>query len=74
MTTTSDSVRRAVLTLVGLVLLVDALFIGGYFLLGVGRATSGVKLSYTIVWTAVILLVVLHSLARVRAERIRRRR
>jgi hypothetical protein len=73
MTTTSDRVRREVLTLVGLVLLVDAAFIGAYFVLGVGHATSGVKIGYTVLWTAVILLVVLRSLARVRAERIRRR-
>ena len=72
--TTTDRVRREVLTLVGLVLLVDALFIVGYFLLGIGRATSGAKLGFTVVWTAVVLFVVLRSLARVRAERIRRRR
>jgi hypothetical protein len=72
MTTTSDRVRREVLTLVGLVVLVDALFIGAYFLLGIGHATSGVKIGYTVLWTAIILLVVLRSLARVRAERIRR--
>jgi hypothetical protein len=72
MTTTSDRVRREVLTLVGLVLLVDALFIGGYFLLGIGHATSGVKIGYTVLWTAIVLLVVLRSLARVRAERTRR--
>jgi hypothetical protein len=73
MTTTPDPVRREVLALVGLVLLVDALFIGAYFVLGVGHASSGVKIGFTILWTAVILLVVLRSLARVRAERIRRR-
>jgi hypothetical protein len=70
--TTSDRVRREVLTLVGLVLLVDALFIGGYFALGIGRASWGLKLGYTIVWTCIVLVVVLRSLARIRAERIRR--
>jgi NADH:ubiquinone oxidoreductase subunit H len=70
--TTSDRVRREVLTLVGLVLLVDALFIGGYFALGIGRASWGLKLGYTIVWTCIVLFVVLRSLARIRAERIRR--
>jgi hypothetical protein len=70
--TTSDRVRREVLSLVGMVLLVDALFIGGYFALGLGRASWDLKLGYTIVWTAVVLIVVLRSLARIRAERIRR--
>jgi hypothetical protein len=69
MTAPSDRVRREVLILVGLVLVVDAAFIAGYYLAGVGRA----KVGYTILWTAAILLVVLRSLARVRAERIRRR-
>ncbi len=73
MTAPSDRVRREVLILVGLVLVVDAAFIAGYYLAGVGRATNGVKVGYTILWTAAILLVVLRSLARVRAERIRRR-
>ena len=70
--TTSDRVRREVLALVGLVLLVDALFIGGYFALGIGRASWSLKLGYTIVWTCIVLVVVLRSLARIRAERIRR--
>jgi hypothetical protein len=73
MTTPSDRMRREVLILVGLVLVVDAAFIGGYYLAGIARAASGVKIGYTVLWTAAVLLVVLRSLARVRAERIRRR-
>ncbi len=73
MTAQPDGVRREVLILVGLVIVVDAAFIAGYYLAGVGQATNGVKLGYTVLWTAAILVVVLRSLARVRAERIRRR-
>jgi hypothetical protein len=69
-----DGVRREVLVLVGLVLAVDAAFIAGYYVAGVGRATSALKIGYTVLWTAATLLVVLRGLHRVRAERIRRRR
>jgi hypothetical protein len=73
METESGGLKREVLALVGLVLAVDAVFIAGYYLAGLARATTGVKLGYTVLWTAVILAVVLRSLGRVRAERIRRR-
>ncbi len=69
-----DRVRREVLVLVGLVLVVDAVFVAGYYLAGLARATGGVKIGYTGLWTAVTLLVVLQGLGRIRAERVRRRR
>jgi hypothetical protein len=69
----SGGVKREILVLVGLVLAVDAAFIAGYYLGGLARATIGVKLGYTVLWTAAILVVVLRSLGRVRSERIRRR-
>ena len=69
-----DRVRREVFVLVGLVLVVDAVFVAGYYLAGLGRATGGVKIGYTGLWTAVNLLVVLRVLGRIRAERVRRRR
>lgn len=66
--------RREVLALVGLVLAVDAVFIAGYLLAGVGRRPDGVKLAYAVVWTAATLLIVIRGLSRVRAERLRRLR
>lgn len=69
-----DGVRREVLVLVGLVLAVDVVFIAGFYLAGLGRATGRAKIGYTVLWTAVTLLVVLRGLGRIRAERVRRRR
>ena len=66
--------RREVLTLLGLVVAVDALFIGGYLLADVARASATAKAGYTAVWTVAVLLVVLRGLSRVRAERVRRLR
>ncbi|MBA3258055.1 MAG: hypothetical protein H0T68_01145 [Gemmatimonadales bacterium] len=66
--------RREVLVLVGLVLAVDLVFIAGFYLARLGRATGAVKIGYTVLWTAVTLLVVLRGLGRIRAERVRRRR
>ena len=65
--------RRAVLTLVGLVLLIDGVFIGIYYAAGVGRASPSARLGFTLLWTLATLVVVLRGLARVRAERLRRR-
>jgi hypothetical protein len=65
----ADRVRREITALVGLVLLVDAIFIGGYFLSGIVRSTTGVKIAFTAVWTLVTLAVVLRSLARIRSIR-----
>ncbi len=62
-------VRREILALIGLVLLVDAIFIGGYFVAGIIRAATGVKLAFTAIWTLVTLIVVLRSLARIRSIR-----
>lgn len=69
-----DGVRREVLVLVGLVLAVDVVFIAIYYLAGLGRASGGIKIAYTFLWTAATLLVVLRGLGRIRAERVRRRR
>ena len=68
------SVRREVLTLIGLVLLVDALFIASYFLAGVGNASASIKVAYTVLWTLLTLVVVIRGLARVRNARMNRRR
>jgi hypothetical protein len=62
-------VKRELLFLVGAVLVVDALFIAGYFLLGLPTAGPSVKVVYTAVWTLLTLLVVLRALGRIRALR-----
>ncbi len=61
--------RRELLLLVGLVLLVDALFIAGYFLFRLPLASNAAKLGYTGAWTASTLLVVLRGLTRIRSLR-----
>jgi hypothetical protein len=65
----ADRLRREVALLVVLVVLVDALFIGGYALAGLAAASGGVKLLYTLGWTAATLAVVLRGLIRIRAIR-----
>ena len=61
--------RRELFLLLATVLLVDALFVAGYFLFRLGNAGSPVKLGYTAAWTAVTLLVVLRALIRLRSLR-----
>jgi hypothetical protein len=65
------ALRREVLRLVGLVLLVDAVFIGCYFVAGLARASVRVTFGYMVVWIVVTLVVVLRGLGRVRAARVR---
>ena len=65
------SVRREALSLVGMVVIVDAVFAAAYFMAGVERASDGNKLLYTAVWTVVTLLVVLRGLTRIRRARLR---
>jgi hypothetical protein len=74
MATGSDPLKREVLVLLGLVLAVDVVFIAGFYLGGLERASRGTKVGYTAIWTMATLVVVLRSLGRIRAERIRRRR
>jgi hypothetical protein len=66
--------RRRALTrelglLVGLVLLVDGIFIGLHYALRIAAAPPAVRLGYTILWTALTLLIVLRALARIRRIR-----
>jgi hypothetical protein len=72
-TSRGGELRRAVLTLVGLVLLIDGGFIGIYYAAGVGRSSPSARLGFTLLWTLATLVVVLRGLARVRAERRRGR-
>jgi hypothetical protein len=68
------SVRREALSLIGLVLLVDALFIAIYFLAGVRDASAMMKVAYTVLWTLLTLVVVIRGLARIRNARMNQRR
>jgi hypothetical protein len=70
----ADRLRREVVTLVVLVLVVDGLFIGGYFGAGVVRASGAVKLGYVVAWTLATMVVVLRGLTRIRALRAGRER
>jgi hypothetical protein len=65
-------VRRELLQLVLAVVLVDALFIAGYYLFYLERGSQSIRIGYTAAWTTVTLLVVLRGLARIRGLRARR--
>ena len=53
-----------------LVLAVDAVAIGAYFVGGIGRAAPGTRLAFTVVWMLATLLVVLVGLTRIRRARL----
>lgn len=63
------TVKREALVLVALVLVVDALFIAAYFGAGIERASDGMKLGFTVVWTVINLAVVVRGLTRIRSAR-----
>ncbi len=63
--------KRELLLLVAAVVVVDALFIAGYFLFRLDAAGSPAKIGFTAVWTIVTLLVVLLALTRIRSLRSR---
>jgi len=65
------ALRREVLRLVGLVLLVDGVFIACYYIAGLATASANLKSGYTIAWTVVTVAVVVRGLGRVRAARVR---
>jgi hypothetical protein len=58
-------VARRALLLVGVVLLVDAVFVGAYFLGHLRRVSDSAKVAFTVVWTVVTLGVVIRGLSRV---------
>ena len=58
--------------LVALVLVVDALFIAVYFGAGIEPASDSVKIAFTVVWTAINLIVVIRGLSRIRSARVNR--
>jgi hypothetical protein len=61
--------KRELLWLVGAVLLVDAVFVGAYFLGHLGNAADRTKVAFTALWTLVTLGVVIRGLSRVRRAR-----
>lgn len=65
------TVRREVLTLVGLVVVIDVVFIAAYFLGRIDRSSDQMKLLFTVLWTFVTLIVVLRGLLRIRRTRVR---
>jgi hypothetical protein len=67
-------VRREVLILIGLVAVIDLVFIAGYFLGGIDRSSDQMKLLFTVTWTVITLVVVLRGLLRIRQARVPRGR
>jgi hypothetical protein len=67
------SVRREALLLVLAVLVVDAIFIAGYFLAHLRHASGGIKLAFTLIWTLVTLAVVIRGLSRIHSARVHRK-
>jgi len=65
-------VKREVLGLILAVLVVDAVFMGAYFLIRVQAASDPAKLAFTALWTLVTLAIVIRGLARIRGVRLRR--
>lgn len=68
------SVRRELFTLILLVLLVDAIFVGLYFLAGLSHGSHAAKLGFTVLWTLLTLIVVIRGLSRIRMARLNRSR
>jgi uncharacterized membrane protein len=66
------SLRREVLGLIGLVVLVDAIFVTAYFVGRLRVASPAGKLGFTTVWTLVTLAVVIRGLSRLRSARVNR--
>ena len=64
------TVKREVLSLIGAVLIVDAVFAAAYFLAHVDRSGDRIKLVFTAVWTGITLAVVIRGLTRVRRARL----
>jgi hypothetical protein len=62
-------VKRQLLLLIAAVVVVDALFIAGYFLFSLSDAGDAGRIGYTAAWTVVTLLVVLFFLTRIRSLR-----
>jgi hypothetical protein len=66
----NGQLRREVLWLVVVVLAVDGVFAGTYFLARVRGASDPIKVAFTALWTLVTLGVVIRGLSRVRRARL----
>jgi hypothetical protein len=66
-------VQKEALTLLLMVVAVDAVFIAAYFMAGLRSASSGAKLTFTVVWTLATVAVVIRGLSRIRMVRGRRK-
>lgn len=64
------AVKREVLILVGLVVVIDVVFIAAYFLGGIDRSSDQMKLLFTVAWTVITLVLVLRGLLRIRQARV----
>ena len=74
MAASGSPLRRLVLRMLGLILLVDAIAIGVFYVANLEQAERNVRLAFTIGWTLVTLAIVLTSLRQIRLERNRIRR
>ena len=68
----TPGLRKELLLLIGLVLALDAVFVGVYFLARVRSASDPAKLVFSAVWTLAILVVAIRGLSRIRSARLRR--
>ena len=59
--------------LVALVLVVDLVFVAGYFLGRIQSSSDVTKLMFTVAWTAATLAVVVRGLTRIRTARLGRK-
>ncbi len=65
----TERVKREVLVLVALALVVDAVFVVGFYAAGLAHASAVTKVIYTAAWTVMTMLVVLRGLTRIRGLR-----
>jgi hypothetical protein len=66
----SAQVKRELLLLVGLVLVLDGLFVTAYFVGRLSHASVETRLIFTLVWTGGVLLLAVRGLSRVRRLRL----
>lgn len=69
MTRDPVAARRALLQMIGLVVLVDVAAVALYTLTGLGRSGRDVRIAFAVVWTVLSLAIVLTGLRRIRVAR-----
>lgn len=65
----SPTSRKLLLTMVGLVVGLDAVAIGAYYAFDIGRRANQVQMAFVVIWTMLTLAVVLVLLHRIRLLR-----